>query len=280
MLKIIIIFLTFITIVTASLYSKSNNENVTSSGSLLLQEARPFSQGEELIFKIRYGFINAGTAKMRIEIAQYMDSIKVYHIQTTAISASAFDWFYKVNDVVDSYVEYENFYPIRFEKKLREGGYKADLFTDYFPKDSLAKVESIRYTSAMKISKKNQYEVKVPPFSQDVLSSFYYIRLKDLNIGESIFLTNHEKKKVYDMEIIVHKKETITVEAGTFKCILVEPMVKGDGLFQKKGRLLIWLTNDIYKIPVQMKSEVLIGNITTELIKINGVTVTIPAQVN
>lgn len=238
-----------------------------------------FDDGEELTFRIRYGFITAGTAKMMVSVENY-DSLKkpVYHLMTTARSASAFSWIYEVKDVVSSYVDMDYFYPIRFEKRLREGGYNVDLFTDYLPDSSLAKVENILYTSSMKIKKKSMYDVIVPPYSQDVLSSFYYIRLKDLNVGESVFLTNHEKKKVYNMEVIVHRKETIEVEAGIFKCIVVEPVVKGEGLFQKKGRLRVWLTDDERKIPVQMKSEVFIGDITTELTKIKGVKGKIKAQ--
>lgn len=230
-----------------------------------------FKNGEALTFKIRYGFIRAGTATMKVITETMADSRQVYHIQTTAESSSSFSWIYKVEDVVNSYVDYNRFYPIRFEKKLREGNYKADLSTDYFPEDSLAKVETIRYTSGMKIKKKKNYDVVVPPFSQDVLSSFYYIRLKQLEIGKPIFLTNHEKKKIYNLEVLVHRRETIEVEAGKFRCIVVEPIVKGEGLFRKKGSLRIWLTDDERKIPVQMKSEVIVGDITTELIKIEGI---------
>jgi len=278
-----------ITVIFLSISPKqdvSNNGIFTSEDSIiqsnvkLSNEIVAFKNGEELTFRIRYGFITAGTAKMKVFRESYKDSIPVYHLKTTAKSASAFSWIYEVNDVVSSYVDYTSFYPLRFEKKLREGGYKADLLTDYLPEDSLAKVEFIRYKSNMKIKKKKMYDVKVPPFSQDVLSSFYYIRLQDLKVGQSVFLTNHEKKKVYDMEVIVHKKETIEVEAGTFKCIVVEPIVKGEGLFKKKGRLRVWLTDDEKKIPVQMKSEVLIGDITTELIKIKGVQGEITAQKN
>jgi Protein of unknown function (DUF3108) len=245
----------------------------------VLSETAPFEDGEVLSFRIRYGFITAGSAKMKVFTKMYDSTRFVYHLQTTAKSASAFSWIYEVDDEVNSYVDYEGFYPIRFEKKLREGSYYADLFSDYFPEDSLAKVETIRYKSNMKIKKRKKYDVTVPPYAQDILSSFYYIRRFDLKVGESLFLTNHEKKKVYELEVIVHKKETVEVEAGKFRCIVVEPIIKGEGLFKKKGRLKVWLTDDDKKIPVQMKSEVLVGHITTELTKIKGVKGKIEARI-
>ncbi|MCB0282417.1 MAG: DUF3108 domain-containing protein [Calditrichaeota bacterium] len=229
-----------------------------------------FENGEVLSFDIRYGFIVAGSAKMKVFETKDKNERPIYHLQTTARSSSTFSWIYKVRDEVNSYVNHKKFYPYRFEKKLREGGYEADLFTDYFPEDSLAKVEFIRYDDD-KIRKRNKYEVTVPPYVQDILSSFYYIRRQKLEVGKSVFLSNHEKKKVYNLEVKVHRKETIEVEAGKFRCIVVEPIIQGEGLFMKKGNLVIWLTDDDKKIPVQMTSEVLVGHITTELTKIEGV---------
>ncbi|KAA3617132.1 MAG: DUF3108 domain-containing protein [Calditrichaeota bacterium] len=285
-LKIVFLFLA----VSISASNKSNPEkavfNIGDSVQVetdvdlpVLSKTTPFQNGEVLSFRIRYGFITAGSAKMKVFTKMYDDTTQVFHLQTTAKSASGFSWIYKVDDVVNSYVDFDDFYPIRFEKKLREGSYLADLFTDYHPLDSLAKVETIRYTSDMEVRKRKKYDVAVPPYCQDILSSFYYIRRFDLKVGESLFLTNHEKKKVYDLEVLVHKKEVIEVEAGKFRCIVVEPIIKGEGLFKKKGRLKVWLTDDDKKIPIQMKSEVLVGNITTELTKIKGVKDKIEAKI-
>lgn len=239
----------------------------------------PFSHGEELTFKIRYGFIKAGSAKMRVFEEVYDSTHNVYHFQTTARSASGFSWIYEVKDVVNSYVQKDGFYPLYFEKKLREGSYYADLFTHYLPQDSVAKVHTVRYRDDMTIKKQSKYDVTVLPYTQDILSSFYFIRLGNLEVGKSILLRNHEKKKIYNLEVIVHRKEVVEVGAGTFRCIVVEPLIKGEGLFKNEGRLRIWLTDDDKKIPVQMKSKVLVGDITTELMKIKGVKGKIAAQI-
>ncbi len=243
------------------------------------QNMMPFQDGEKLTFRLRYGFITAGKAVMEVEKTMFRDSVSVYRLKTSAKSARGFDWIYKVRDEVNSYVIPGKFYPLRFEKKLREGNYKADLITDYFPRDSLARVEEVRYHNSMRVRSRKVYEVKVPPFAQDVLSSFYYVRLLPLEPGHPQYLTNHEKKKVYDLKVEVYGRETIRVEAGTFRCLVIEPKIKGEGLFQQKGSLKIWLTDDSLRIPVQMTSEILVGHITSELIKIEGVTKNIPARV-
>ena len=74
--------------------------------------------------------------------------------------------------------------------------------------------------------------------------------------------------------------ETINTAAGKFKCLKVEPLLKGEGIFKQKGRLLVWMTDDEYKIPVQMTSEVAVGHITSELEKIEGIKGKIPSRIS
>ncbi len=239
----------------------------------------PFRIGERLIFRLRYGFVTAGKAEMKV-IGQKIDGDRpVLHIQSTARSVGAFDWFYKVRDVVNAYVDAHTFAPIRFEKLLREGSYHADLLVNYFVHDSLARVTYIRYKGAHKIRKKEQYEIKIPPDVHDVLSALYILRTLPLTPGQPVFLTGHEKKKIYKLKIKVYPKEIIRVEAGTFRCIRIEPLLAGEGIFKHQGKLNIWLTDDDLKIPVQMTTKVIVGHITAELQKIIGVPKPVPARI-
>lgn len=68
-------------------------------------ENTAFSVGEKLTFKVRYGFVRAGTATMEVMPDKVIRGKTAYHIQTRAESASGFSWIYKVEDVVDSYMD-------------------------------------------------------------------------------------------------------------------------------------------------------------------------------
>ncbi len=61
------------------------------------------------------------------------------------------------------------------------------------------------------------------------------------------------------------EKETISVTAGTFECYVVEPLLKSVGVFKHEGQLKVWLTVDRLRLPVLMKSKVLVGSIAAEL---------------
>lgn len=243
-----------------------------------IRQNTAFDIGEKLTFKIRYGFIRAGTATMSVKENTELNRRPVYLLQTTAQSAATFSWIYTVDDIVNSFLDKQGLFSWKFEKRLREGGYKADLTVNYLPEDSLARVNFVRYKSDDDIRRK-KYDVKTPPFVVDILGAFYYIRTLPLEVGKSFYLTNHDNKKVYELEVKVYRREIVEVEAGKFLCLLIEPLMKGEGIFKNKGRLKVWVTDDKYKIPVQMKTEIVVGHLTTELEKIEGLTGRIPARV-
>ena len=60
-------------------------------------------------------------------------------------------------------------------------------------------------------------------------------------------------------------RERITVPAGTFDCLVVQPVIQGEGLFQFEGDLTIWLSDDEHRLPVIMKTKVKVGAIDASL---------------
>jgi len=89
--------------------------------------------------------------------------------------------------------------------------------------------------------------------------------MMDLEVGKSVYIENHADRKNYPLEIRVLGRERIKVPAGEFDCIKVEPILRAAGLFKNEGRLTIWMTDDEHKIPVLMKSKVVIGSISASL---------------
>jgi hypothetical protein len=73
--------------------------------------------------------------------------------------------------------------------------------------------------------------------------------------------------------------QQIEVPAGTFNCIIIEPMIKEGGLFKSEGRILIWMTNDERRIPVRVSTKVVIGSIDTDLREYSGVNGPVPSKV-
>jgi len=213
-----------------------------------------FGAGERFEFSVGYGVIKAGTAVMEIPEIVKQDGSKCYHIISTAQSNKFFSVFFKVDDKVESFMDVYGLYSLRYDKHLREGKFKADASMIFDQQNNLAIYHSGKDT------------FQVPEYVQDVLSAFYFVRTQELKVGKSIFVDNHTDRKTYPLEVKVLRKEKVKVEAGEFECVVVEPILKTPGLFEQKGSLTVWLTDDMVKMPVLMKSKVIIGSISTELV--------------
>jgi len=241
-----------------------------------------FDVGEKLTFDIKYGFIKAGVATMEVKhLVTVQDSFPSYHIVSTARSTPTFDLVFKVRDSVETFVDARGIFSWKFNKFLREGGYKFDLMVNYDQIFGKAHVKMIRYESEepLKIRKQEEFEIPIPKYVLDILASFYYVRTQKLEVGMPVSVVNHDNKKIYNLYVIIQRREKIKVKAGTFNCLVVQPRLKGEAIFKQKGKLWVWLTDDDRKIPVLMKSKVLVGSITTELTKIEGIKGPIRAKI-
>lgn len=215
---------------------------------------RAFGVGERLEFSVGYGVIKAGTAVMEIPEITKLDGRKCYHIVSTARSNKFFSVFFKVDDRVESFMDIYGLYSLRYDKHLREGKFRADVSMVFDQANNLAIYNAGKDT------------FEVAEYVQDVLSAFYFVRTQELIVGRSIFVDNHTDRKNYPLEVKVMRKEKVKVEAGEFDCLVVKPILQTPGIFEQKGSLTVWLTDDEVKMPVLMKSKVMIGSISTELI--------------
>ena len=101
----------------------------------------------------------------------------------------------------------------------------------------------------------------------DILSSFYYARTLPLKPGEHYEISVFSDEVAYQLAINVHPKvQKISVPAGKFECVRIDPVILGDGIFKAKdGKMSMWLTNDEKKMPVLLRSRVFIGAVDAEL---------------
>ena len=211
----------------------------------LLPESVPFGAGELLTFAIQYGLIYAGDATLEIRNVAVLDTSRAYHIISTARTNSAFDVVFKVRDRHDSFMDYENLYSLRFEKHLREGRFKRD--------------ETVLFDQRNHVAIYDDKRVPIPPQTQDFLSALYYARTLPLDVGIAVAMANHTGGKNYPIYVKVLRRERIKVPAGEFDCLVVEPVLQTTSIFENKGRLTIWITDDSVKMPVLLRSKVVVG---------------------
>lgn len=222
-------------------------------------ENNAFSEGEKLTFDVKYGFVTAGIAEMEIPRKTRISGRDAYHVTFKVSTVPSFDMLFKVRDRYETYIDTESLFPWRFEQHIREGGYSRDFSAFFDQRRGKAKTTEGTY--------------EIPKYVNDILSAFYITRVYDfskMQVGDRIALENFYKDKVYPLDVVYRGKERITVGAGSFNCIIVEPLVQEGGLFKSEGNIIIWLSDDELKIPVKVKTKVLIGSIDAELTAYEG----------
>lgn len=209
--------------------------------------------GEKMLFSIEYAGINAGYAFLRVDSELTWSQDRVcYHLVNETWSNPFFSKFYRVHDRAESFVQVENLVSLFFHKKIEEGGYRHEESVEFDHQKNQA-----RYSTGQVI--------EMVPGSRDVLLSLFYTRLFPLEIGRPLSIDNHTDKKNYPLEVRVLRKETIKTVLGKVECVVIEPVLRTPGLFENKGRLQIWVTNDRRRVPVLMKSKILIGSVNAVL---------------
>ncbi|MBI4054978.1 MAG: DUF3108 domain-containing protein [Elusimicrobia bacterium] len=225
-------------------------------------QQKPLWLGEELRYRIHWGFLPAGYATLSSTQTAILQTRPAYAIASSARSTGLVDALYRVRDQNLSWMDAEHLYSLGYQKKLREGSFFRDetVFFDYerlqFFATSLNKKGEVHHSSG-----------PISGFVYDPLSSLYAVRLKELKVGREYVLDVNTKKN-WPLRIKVLRTETIEVPAGRFECFVVEPFLREEGIFIPKGKQMqVWITQDSERIPVYVRTEVFIGHVHAELLE-------------
>lgn len=219
-------------------------------------------KGEQLKYALYYSFIKVGTAYIKNRGLVDVNGRQAYVIQTSAFSASVIDSVFKVRDINLSWLDAQNFYSLGYSQSLREGRYQRDewVLFDYDTNTYRGEV--------VKKSGKRSFSGTLTTRVLDMLTSLYFVRGQNLENGKDVVFDILNREEQYPLIVKVIGRETVKTPAGKFKCVIVEPQFRGEGIFVSKGKSLkVWLTDDERKLPVKMETEVFIGSVSAELLE-------------
>lgn len=220
-----------------------------------------FKKGEVLKFRLHYGFIDAGEAILEVKNEdREIGGRKVYHMVGVGYSKGSFDWFYKVRDRYETYVDEKALVPWIFIRRVNEGGYIIN--QDYIFNHHKDKVD----VGGGKV-------FDTPDNVQDMLSAFYFARCLDYSNakpGDIFTIPAFVDTEVYPMKIKYVGKETIKSDVGKIRCLKFRPVVQKGRIFKKEEDLNVWITDDKNHIPVRAQANILVGSIKMDLIYYSG----------
>lgn len=258
----------FAVIITPLMITQVSPTTQTAAPVAVANEA--FGVGEELFYNVSYKSIIAGTGSFRIGRQMVeRNGVPCYDINFEVQSLKSLEWIYRLKNTFRTLVDIQYLLPKYCEQHNREGNYRRDFWAEFDHKACKART--------------SEGEFGIESNTHDVVSAFFYVRtlnLKTKQRGDVITLKQFSDRQVYDLVVRVLGRQTVSVEAGTFQCIVIEPLVREGGLFKNEGRILIWLTDDDRKVPVKVSSKILIGSVDVELTMYKGLRGPLAAKID
>lgn len=112
-------------------------------------------------------------------------------------------------------------------------------------------------------------EVDASTCEYEITGALLTLRSLNLEPGKSITLPMTDGKKAANVRIEAQGKEKMTYEGKTYPTIRYEAFVFDNVLYKRKGRLLMWITDDSARLPVALRMQMgfPIGAVNVELQK-------------
>jgi hypothetical protein len=225
----------------------------------------PFQRGEIGKYRVYYDSwltsgISAGYGIISVkdDVREY-NGRRTFHLEVIGKSAGMFNWFYKVNDRFESFADEETIVPYHFIRRTQEGSYTYE--------------DDVDFDQVNHIAKSRRTEKPIAPNTKDIVSAFYYMRtidFSDIEPGDEFLLDFYLDDSSYVSKIIFEGKEIVETRLGKFRCLRFKPMVAQGEIFQEPYPMTLWVTDDKNKVPVLVKSMVIVGSVKIELVKIGG----------
>jgi hypothetical protein len=224
------------------------------------QKEEAYAVGEFLKFRVHYGVVNAGYATIEVKDAT-LNNQSVYHVVGKGYSTGMTKFFFKVEDLYESYIDKNTRNPYRFVRKINEGGYTKNQEGFFDQKSNKITVKDYKH--------KTEKTFGFPKNTQDILSSFYYLRnypnINKIKPGESVIIDMFFDNETTKFKLKFIGREDITTKFGVVSTMIFRPLVQSGRIFKEQESLTIWISDDYNKIPIRIKASLLVGSLKADL---------------
>ena len=223
----------------------------------LLQTA--YAGGETLRYTVSWLGITAGELVMRV--SKVADSQETFTLAITARSAGLLEVFYPVADHFRTIVHGRMRLPSRHDMQQQEGRRVNSKLTRYDQERFL-----VSYRKNDEPADLYQLEGQM----QNEFSAFFLMRALSFAGDTPVIVPTFADKKRHEVVVTLEGKEEQECVLGKKNTLKVQPHLKFKGQYEKMGDPLVWLTDDVWRIPTRIQAKIVIGSLTAELVEYSG----------
>jgi hypothetical protein len=209
----------------------------------------PWSVGEHLEFQVKFDLFNVGRAAMDVIGIDTIRGEPCYHVMFT-IHAHAI--FYRLNDSLQSWFGVDDLVSHRFTQDTDDNGTRRIRHYELFPERRFYIRNGT--DSALTVA---------DPL--DDASFFFFARTLPFEPDQTYSFPRYFIAERNPVTIHVMGRQTIRVPAGRFAAVAVRPIFKSSGMFSQGGEAIIWFSDDSLRIPLRIRTSMIVGTLEISL---------------
>ena len=211
----------------------------------------PLRVGEKLTYDISWKKIPAARRTDWIMQKTSMKGEDVYYIHSEMKTRSLFR-VYSFQRHEETYLNPMTLSPVYFRNRLQDQKYRATVTIDF--REETAEYVKLSRPKSKSPERREIKVIEIPVGTQDELSTLYFLRSKEFELGKTYFFPIITKGKVQKVTLTVERREMVKSKAlGRVKTLVLQTSA-GDRF---------WLTDDARRLPVKAESK--IGQLTVKI---------------
>ena len=228
-----------------------------------------FQAGEKIVYKLYYNWnfvwIPAGEVTFLVH-----ELPRQYHMMVRGRTYESYEWFYRVRDNYESYLDKETLLPQIHIKDVHEGDYTRYDRTVFDQRAGKAVSSRGRTRDSLE-----DEAIDLTGCMHDLVSVVYYarnLRYEEMTVGEEIPMQILMDRKVYPIGLkYLGRDERKSVKGiGKWDTQRFSPSLIAGEVFKEGDEMSIWVSNDENRIPVLIESPVVVGSVKAVLQSYEG----------
>jgi len=221
-------------------------------------------EGEKFVFEVSYIGVTAGTVTLLTLPKVQINGKSHYHFSAELISAEYYSYIYALKDRLESFIEDEQFIPVKYFLIQRESGQKVDDL-QIFDHENLKTTFWYKREKKDK-DKKEKKEAYIPKYFQDSFSPLYFMRGFPLKKGDVYEFPVVSRAKYWLLKVTVVGEEEIKVMGQKINAIKLSAETHFPGVLKKSGDIHFWYSADKLRKLLKFSAKVNIGTVEGILI--------------
>lgn len=252
----------------AQVRSEKTSEIGTAPSPPKVSQPLPFQPGESLVYEVTFSklIFSGVVGEVKLSVSKSTDPAStMIDFKAEAISRGLLPSLlgFKVKDTYSSMVNVIDLGLQSFKRSIQEGKTRREQTAVI--NRATGKVTYTERDLANPNSLPRVKEATTPVWVQDVLSALYFVRTQKLDEGGLIAIPVSDGGDLYNIEVIVGKREELKLGLGKFKTVQLNAKVFDGRFLKRSGEMLVWMSDAPQRLIVRVRIKTSGATVTADL---------------